>query len=427
VSAYAIIGGLAFLFCLCGSSTADDGKPQQLGGSDSEIHGDEAAPIFEQISTAIKTNQEKMKTWKSMWSLQQSIEFGDINQKDQLYTETMTGTVQMVIDFSSSEVYCQFSPASAPRYLDEKTGREIARDVAWGECRGVLTPEHFLDCDYGSHILVVPGFPVIPGIKPDRSRVVLRRPSRDKSAYSGHFHDARDFFRPESNVPTYWEMCARYAKQIRDRKLPPGIARDHVRLHTGISIVKKDGRTLYRVRSHYFRQPEGKEEVYVVETIFDASVGMNVVSYALIMAGDKLHKQRLLQYRNQDGIYIPMDVVWKSWDLYEPGAKFPRIARHFVLKESTLNERIDPKTFTLEEFGLRYGDRYADYIEKKQSIFDGTKLVPAKDFQLNPLLAPGGTESQNRSGLSRWLLIANALALFVFVSVVYLRRRRRKS
>jgi hypothetical protein len=107
----------------------------------------------------------------------------------------------------------------------------------------------------------------------------------------------------------------------------------------------------------------------LVEIVFSSQAGFNVISKRMFSQG-RVTESEKTSYRQEKGIHIPVRIEFNGPN-----------HRIFTLKQTKVNEPIDPAVFEASSLGLRRGDRMADWIEHRVQVFDGKKFVPVEQFK----------------------------------------------
>ncbi|QDU46028.1 hypothetical protein Mal52_45250 [Symmachiella dynata] len=391
-SSYMAAANAVLLVLAFGTTLADEPSTDVRTSTQKGTQGERSAKILERIATKIESNLNRVHTWSSEWTLEETLTHpGFGNKTDPFgipYSISQQGTVHFDADFQSGKMYIEFLPSTEARFVEIASGKPLdsSRMQFGGMYRAVVTPEHLLSCDYGANMVDVEGFPSIPGLRANISRVSYRETTRIRERRP-HLFDCRNFFKHFKggfSYSTYADYLKTYIEKLSDPTLPKDIAVDDIRNLISVTLSKQGEHKLYTVRIRKLDR-RTKKEMFVTEIVFDSSVSMNPVSdTSIVLPQRKPFRQTLLHYKKEGGLFIPDVVTVKSWDYNDPDSPVSRESRIFTLQKSTLNQPIPPEAFSTEQFQWEYGDRFCDRIKNTLSVFDGEKLVPAQDFEYNP-------------------------------------------
>ncbi len=123
----------------------------------------------------------------------------------------------------------------------------------------------------------------------------------------------------------------------------------------------------------------------ICQWVFSSEAGFNVVSREFRVKG-QLEEDQHYKFRKENGVFIPYEVEFDRYDdrSTKDSESLPTQHRVYVLKETQVNEPIDPAVFEIQSLGLQKGDRMVDLIENQMHVFDGKEFVSAGSLNLQP-------------------------------------------
>ena len=408
-------------------------------GQDRAITGESKAEIFAMLSAQMEANYQEIGTWSGTYDLSERLYTA--NRRTTAGTDTgpvwqvSEVVVPFTIDTKADRVRADFVKAEPAKIVDRGTGEPLPVVLASREYRTIGTSEHLIDFAVRDLRNQVRDFPKIDGFDRTRTRVVYRKDSR--LTRKDQFHVNPIAFFGDGNR-RFSETCSLYAGWLRDESDEKTMK--HVENDTTIEQRQMDGVTEYVVTIGRPSE-DGREAPHVRTMVFSSAVRFNPTIYKMISYG-RPEVEMSWEYRQEDGICLPSRYETKRFEWANPRENEPQdedsnLVSHriFTLRESILNQPVDPAVFELASLGLEYGDRLADEIERKLQVFDGEKLVAAEEFELDTSRLPDrskkrgavpqverevGQEAQRRSSLP--VIVAGVLLLAVVIVILVQRR-----
>ena len=249
------------------------------------------------------------------------------------------------------------------------------------------TPDHSLQFPMNDLRNQVQGFPQA-GSRPDQLFRVLYRegPGATHLASCSTFVDPRSFIGGNGGL-SYWKVCSVYASCLRGKgRIDP----DHAKRNLVLRRRRNGTATEYVLLIRYRCSDDDDISANVIgEDVFSSAAAFNVVSHRTFEQG-RLVSSEQRTFRREKGIFIPAKIEFRTYQ--DPhnvcGDPHSKVAvgtmtdhRVFTLKQTKVNEPIDPAVFEISSLGLRRGDRIADWIEHRVQVFEGKKFVPVEQFK----------------------------------------------
>jgi len=329
-----------------------------------ELPGDEAAKILDMLSRRTEANYKAIDSWSGTYGLI-------------LTPAPVPAAVVVVIDFfldngrdrlRADYRASVWSPAkSSPQHPGESRGTPAAPAADDQECRWVRTAEYSLRFPMNELRNKVEGFPNAGGEPTQPFRILYREGSEATRHFdsSDTFVDPRSFLGGNDGFP-YWEGCSARAAALRGERSKYCADPDFLKRNMMLRERRNAAVTEYVLFLRYGDDAPGS---YLVEIVFSSQAGFNVISKRLFSQG-RVAKLEKTSYLREKGVDIPVRIEFNGSN-----------HRIFTLKQTKLNEPIDPAVFEISSLGLRRGDRMADWIERRVQVFDGKQFVPVEQFQ----------------------------------------------
>lgn len=408
-------------------------------GQDRAITGEGRAEIFAMLSAQMEANYQKIGTWTGVYDLSERLYTANRRTTEGTDTgpvwQVSEVVVAFTIDTKADRVRTDFVKAEPAKVVDRETGETLPVVLAPREYRTIGTSEHLLDFAVRDLRNQVRDFPKIDGFDQARTRVAYRKDSR--LAQRDQFHINPLTFFGDGNR-RFSETCSLYARWLRGESDERALK--YAENDTTIVQRQIDGVTQYAVTIGRPSE-DGEAAPHVRTIVLSSAAHFNPLTYKLVSLG-RTEVEMNWEYRQEGEICLPSRYEMKRYEWANPREGEPQdedanLVSHriFTLRESSLNQPVDPEVFELASLGLEYGDRLADEIERKLQVFDGEKLVAAEDFRLDvsrvpernrkvvsatPVRQEVQPESQQRSYLPA--IVCGVLFLAV-VAVVLVRRR----
>lgn len=285
-----------------------------------------------------------------------------------------TGLGKFSIDNTKGMFSGLFDASQPIIYFDLASGLKARWARSTGPIRySIFSNNDAIQFDPGRNETEIPGLPVIESMP--RGRVV-HRVSPKNASRSNMFFDPRDYlvrstFRAEDNRQ-HWNHCELLARMLQTER-----EFQEKRDKATSLYVNPDLPPIYTL---VFNGGKGFEELYR----FDGKAAFNVVLHYQKINGE-LFNQTVTTYRNESGIYVP-ETFERTSNVELPDGGFkPHYVRSTALVKSEMNVELADSEFSVNQFPLKYGDRFADEIEKRLLVHDGvTGFVPAEGFVFDP-------------------------------------------
>jgi len=344
-------------------------------GQERTIEGEEKVATLVMLEILMEANYRKIETWTGLYDLRERLY--SPNDGDPAWRVSKV-VVAFTVDAKTDRVRSDYVKAEPSKLVDRETGEDIPADLLPAEYRTIRSPEHYLHFSVRGLRGHVTGFPRIAGFHRVKTRVVYRRIKPRANTDPLHVNPLT-FFGP--GYRRFSVTCSIYAKWLLDEN-------SEVRRKNTTTLVQRrvDGATEYALT---IRHPsdDGAGNDHVRTIVFSSAAGFNPLSYEVISLGRR-EVEMNWAYRKYGEILLPSrhEIRRYNWASKsrenEPQDEDADLVRHriFELRECSLNQPVDSRAFELAGLGLKYGDRMVDEIERKLHVYDGEKLVPAKEF-----------------------------------------------
>lgn len=353
--------------------TALDTTDTVVAAPGREILGDEIPEVLDILSDRIEANYKAITAWSGTYELEEEC-------------RPLQQVCQLVVDFSvepsQDRIRTDCRQISPPRPLAEseslqqrdEPSRSVTSSVPKPEgWRWVRTPEHSLEFPVAERWDHVEGFPrEADSESPKQHFRILHRKGPGAAEHLGAFGTFIDprFFINGNGMP-YWKLCSRYASALRGERGDDDS--NNVKKNVVLREYRK-GTTTEFVLFTRTRNGYGSREI-----VFSSEAGFNVVSMRLFTQRCLERSERTC-FRQENGVLVPTRIEFKHYQRPDGKNATGALAMHriFTLKETKVNEPIDPAVFEIQSLGLEKGDCMADRIENCVKVFDGRQFVPAE-------------------------------------------------
>jgi len=345
-----------------------------------EIPAGEAATILDMIGHRIEANYKAIKTWSGAYEIDEPCPMGGLLAGVQQPTHAVvdfaveTDRNRLRTDYRESELPAVKGPQPQQKDKDGRVRMQLCCKP--GEWHWVKTPEHTLQFSVKELRNRIEGFPEAGNGSGPQFRILYR-----EGAGESHFSycvDPRLFLKgsvsTNGGLP-YWKDCAWIASVLRGEHDPKG--------NYAKNMMLRERRN--RTATEYvllIRNCYSDGGCMMDERVYSSEAGFNVVSDRRIQR-ERLITTKQTDFRLEKGIFLPVRI--ESKDYQTPKAKdaadvlfWRRIS---TLKQTKVNEPIDPAVFEISSLGLRRGDRMADWIEHRVQVFDGKQFVPIEQLK----------------------------------------------
>ncbi|MGO8751027.1 MAG: hypothetical protein ACLQNE_34205 [Thermoguttaceae bacterium] len=338
-----------------------------------EIPTEEIAKTLDMLGQRIDTNYKAIVSWSGTFDVKTHNNVpvppplrgkGD----RRYYEEISYVAVHFFAEPGAGRLRINNRPVEPTRIISDTN---IKPACALPESRWLRTSKDLLRFPVSDLVHTVEGFPRIEGLGDKPFRVLYREPPKAGEQYVAQgYLDPPSFF---GHGHLYSETCSRWVDAFRGkRRNLTEYAKGNVKLR--VRRTKTDSEYVLTQRM------KPAESQMFFELVFSSAAGFNVVSNEFRQQEQSIHTIRYT-FRKEKGILIPT-VVEKKRPWEGSTVQSPMEHQICTLRETQVNEPIDPAVFTIQSIGLHYGDRVADRIENEMFIFDGKELVPANKFKL---------------------------------------------
>ncbi len=345
-----------------------------------ELHGEEATKTLDMLGRRIEANFKAIASWSGTYRLDQQPPMPP--QVSHVMIEFFVEPGRDRIRTDYREVGRPQPPAKrpAPRTPEDSFRMPPSFVFQPREWRSVRTGEESLRFPVNELRNNVEGFPQAGGDPAHPFRILYREGPGATHHYDQYtFVDPRTFLGGNGGMP-YWKVCSCNASALR------GERGDNYCDYAKKNVILRERRngkgTEYALFIRYRTSEDNVSENCVSENVFSSQAGFNVVARRSFMQGH-LYSSEQCHFRQEKGVFIPDRMKYEHYG--HRGAKNSTDVltsrRTFTLKQSKLNEPIDPAVFEISSLGLRRGDRLADWIEHRVRVFDGERFVPVEQFK----------------------------------------------
>ena len=381
------------------------------------------------LASQVRGNYELIKTWDGSYEFVDKFYFSSdmprVDSHDAIpadpssgYWSISRGVVEFQWDVASDQLHVLYAPNKPHEYVHSATGRRVKRSDVGDIYHWILTPEHWIEFGANVELGQREGFPHVASVGSTGGRIATRNIRRQADRFTRVVHP-QDFF-SNGGMP-FWRTCELYSDALRGGRTLE--EKKHVK--ENITLVQRTSKqgTEYVLTNKYPRRG-GEEDVKIVQTTFDSSVGFLPTSWVR-STGKVVTDKRTFSYKNVSGVFIPAEFKRVKYKMVKPGLTLPTISRTFTLKQSTLNEEISPKHFSIEQLGLKYGERMLDEIENQLYVMDKSGLVPVEQFTIDPVKAPPAVYLGERTATAgpNWtLIVVNGIVVLGLAVVIVWRK-----
>ena len=331
-----------------------------------EIQGEEAAKILDMLGRRIEANYKAIVSWSGTYESRPASSPGVSLAVVDFFVEP--GRDRLRTDYREIKSQQPPTKSAPPQQRDEDSRIRMSPISEAQEWRWVRTAEQSLRFPVNELRKSVEGFPNAAGTDLGQPFRILYRegsePTRNFDS-SRTSVDPRSFLGGNSGV-TYWDGCSARAAALRGERSKFCDDPDFLKRNMMLRERRNGAAAEYVLLLRYGGdEPDG----FLVEEVCSSQSGFNVISKRTFSQGH-VTKSEKTSFRQEKAVYIPVKVEIND-----------RGDRVFTLKQSKLNEPIDPAVFNMSSLGLRRGDRVADWIEHRVQVFDGKQFVPVEQFK----------------------------------------------
>ena len=263
---------------------------------------------------------------------------------------------------SQGEVEFFAEPPKGRIRINDRRPGSPPRESHW-----VKTPECLLRFSTFELEGDIEGFPHVECLPP-KTRVLRREPAKTEDGIGQGYFSPLAFFNGGESAPC-WRTCSSWAGTLRGDK---GTDLQQHAENNLVLVERRKGEVTQYVATERYKTSEID---FVTELVFSSDVDYNIVSRTFLRRKEQTVYAKQYEFRNEKDIFIPFKVEEKNIEGDETT---------YTLTKTELNGPIDPAVFEVSSMGLSEGDRMADWIEHRMSVFDGKQFVPADKFKLQP-------------------------------------------
>lgn len=331
-----------------------------------EIPADEIAKTLDMLAQRIEANYKAIDSWSGTYDVMEQYR----HTRDPRYEQISHSEVEFFVEPGRDRIRINNREVELVRIVGNDY---ITPASELSESRWVRTPEELLRFPVSDLRHTVEGFPRVEGFQPGQAfRVLYREPPKAAEQYTFQgYIDPLVFF---GRGTPYWKACSNLAGVLRGDRGSDDM--EFLKKGIAIRVYREEGSTEYVLTQQM--KSVGSAQL---EFVFSSEAGFNVVSMKFSRLGQDV-ETRQYKFRKEQGVFIPTDVEHKSYG--DGGDKQPTQHRVYTLKQTRVNEPIDPAMFEVQTMGLQRGDRFVDRIERRMAVFDGEELVLASEFKLQP-------------------------------------------
>ncbi len=338
-----------------------------------EIPTDEIAKTLDMLGQRIEANYKAIKSWSGTFDVTEIYR----HTRGTPYEQTSHSEVQFFAEPGQDRIRINNRAVEPVRIVGD-ANITPARELP--ESRWVITPKESFRFFVDERRHRVKGFPHLASPNAGKGfRVLYREPPKAAEQYS-----LRGCINPLSffgNGRPSWKNCYLTAEIFRGEHGSDNM--EYVKKNAVLRVRPKGADTEYIFTQRF--KPVGSGHIF--EWVFSSQAGFNVVSREVRQKGQLVDTQHN-KFRKEKGVFIPYEVEINRYDNRSSKDSKRLPTQHYVytLKQTQVNEPIDPAVFEISSLGLQDGDRMIDLIENQTHVFDGKKfqLVPAENFKRRP-------------------------------------------
>jgi hypothetical protein len=389
-----------------------------------EVEKSKTAEILQMLADKTRVNYEKIQTWEGTYLVHSkeylakenvASAFGEnFKNKNDIASliRNMQCSMPFVIDIASESIY-RSKEDSVFKWKVASSGKQIKiPNTSPVQDRSIVTPEHYLSFDPK---IVWPGFSeIINDPEAQNKRTAFRdSPVETSRQHYGDLMDPRNFFGFGNSSQKSWDI-----PQTDLQALKGEYGEEAKKLaNETITIFQSNGPggVWYRL---FTLLDNSRTHLNIV---WSPEAGYNTVSYDVINKGvvdEKPRSKISWRWKKIDGVYIP---VWMKEFLYRRDTGEMTLSREVELKDCRVNKPIDPAQFTYAGLGMKDGELVKDKINKAFYTIKDGKPVKLGNFG-KKYIPP-----EERTSLTRWLIIAVGALLFVGGTAHSIARRKKNT
>jgi len=361
---------LIALGAMCRNSVAESRTHQ-------EIQERDIPAILEMLSLQLRTNAEKLRTWKGTWHVEdihrdtgesaaKIVETLGLNQAAAkgLLERTSLCDVEFAIDVRENLLYSAIKSRRPTRIKAKESGKVIFEEQNTFHQRSIVTPEHYLH--FQPNIFVGESR-VSNGLGPTGPAAFRDPTDKSRRQQWGMIVDPRNLF---SYSDSLWEDLSRAARYYREHgSLEAGGVNLRVtRLEEGSDV------------KYVLTLPgsSGGGGIIVKEVTLSRKAGYNPINVSVKTGAGLLKHNMTWEWQKHGDIYLPVEV--RRVRSSESGT----FERHLTMTETEINIPIDSEIFTYKGLDLKDGERLIDNIEHAVYVMRNGNKVPLSETSSFP-------------------------------------------
>jgi hypothetical protein len=341
--------------------------------------------ILDLLSVQTKSNYEKMRTWKGVYSVRLTQHLPE-TYADRMLAKDIparkVGAIKQQVDFS---LKFAVDIASAAIYRNKETSKMIFTTVDSGkpiklpnvipaDQRSVVTPEFYIffqpkNVFTSSHLSDHP--------QAQNKRAAFCLPAENaRNQHIGDLIHPCSYFRFDSGVGRYfWEIVGGHAKALRGEYGETKKSSIGQRMQLS-QAQGDDGGMWYRYR---FKFGSNGGPTMTTTSIWRSRAGFNPVSYVVMSDSmtDRLSSKTEWSWKKIEGIDVPSRVKEIRFDATSGKLTYERDAE---LINCELNKPLDTRQFDYQGLGLQDGDLVLNEIEHVAYQLHGGSLVKLASY-----------------------------------------------
>jgi len=358
------------IFLMSSVLSSVNGEPNDTGEIQFQSLAKEQVPeVLNFLSTAIKSNYEKITTWKGEADfLSEQIidgdEAGNIFRKKtdgkgavpQSILRLKTANIQFIIDVANDSIYEHIFREDPIRYFNNESGNDLGTKSRLHEAVSIVTPQEFIHC-------------VPRQLKGNTitSYRAIKQTSRQKEtiARKGIF-DPRLLIYMGNPV---WNYLDSWRRRFQESNGEVKVG--------NYSPIFEEGRSGDNIVYHLLLPARTAEDNYTfLNMYFSSEAGYNMTKLQVLGPDYKVYANMNCEYYVLNGIYIPKRIETQDFNLDNGTVRYKE---QYILINQQLNQSLDKNTFTYKNLGLKNGDKFIDKIENREYIYQDANLVFVAD------------------------------------------------
>ena len=334
-----------------------------------EIPTDEIAKTLDMLGQRIEANYKAIKSWSGTFDVTEQYR----HTRGSSYDRTAHSEVQFFAEPGKDLIRINNRAVEPVKIISDTNitpGRELPESL-W-----VITPKESFRFFVDERQNRVKGFPRLAAPKDGKGfRVLYREPPKAAEQYihQGYINPL-SFFDGK-------RTCKIVAEVFRGEHGPDIL--EFAKKNTVMRERPKGTGKEYVLTRRF--KPVGSG--HVCEYVFSSETDFNLVSSIFRTKGQPVQSKQY-KFRKEKGVFIPYEFVFMLYDnrSSKDSKSLPTQHRVYTLKQTQVNEPIDPAVFEIGSLGLQDGDRMIDLIENQMHVFDGKQFqfVPAEKFKPQP-------------------------------------------